>query len=241
MDLSYNRWRSTGNVCDAFQEEWWLGPCNLQNPFQYNDRHYWGSATSGHGVKCYVSYALPIGRGGWLLSNANHVVNPLVSGWSIGTIIGYSDAGNMGYVGSTNSYPGWSGVWANVAAHPNLKNQFKKWNPVWDPSSGASDPASLFVDPGNFSNPSFGELGNSPKNFQDWRGWAAPNENATITKKFHFAEGSRYTASLRADFFNLFNHHYWDNPNMDMGSPYFGHVTGVWGNRTGQLAARFQF
>jgi hypothetical protein len=28
---------------------------------------------------------------------------------------------------------------------------------------------------------------------------------------------------------------------MNMGSPYFGHVTGVWGNRTGQLSARFQF
>ena len=241
MDLSFNHWHSTGNVCDAFQEEWWLGPCNLQNPFQYNDKTYWGSGTSGAGVKGYVSYQLPIGRGHMLLGGANRIVNTFAGGWGVGTIVSYFDGGNMGYVGSTNSYPGWSGVWANVAAHPNFKNQFKKWNPLWDPTNDGPDPNSLFVDPSNFSNPAFGQLGNSPKNFQGWRQWAAPSENATITKKFHFGESGRYTASLRADFFNLFNHHYWDNPNMDMSSPYFGHVTGVWGNRTGQLSARFQF
>lgn len=241
MDLSYNHFRSTGNVCDAFQEEWWYGPCNLQNPYQYNDQKYWGSAKTGDGVKGFASYQLPVGRGQWLLGGANRVTDAFVGGWSLGTIVSYANGGNMGYVGSTNYYPGWSGVWANVAAHPNFKNNFKKWNPLWDPSSGASDTSSLFVDPANFSNPAFGQLGNSPKNFQNWRGWATPNENATITKKFHFGDSSRYTASLRADFFNLFNHHYWDNPDMNMGSPYFGHVTGVWGNRTGQLAARFQF
>lgn len=240
MDLSFNHWHSTGNVCDAFQEEWWLGPCNLQNPFQYNDSHYWASGTSGSGVKGFASYQLPVGRGHWLLGGANRVVDAFAGGWGIGTIVSYFNGGNMGYVGSTNSYPGWSGVWANVSAHPNFKNQFKAWNPLWDPSQGA-DPNSLFVDPSNFSNPTFGQLGNSPKNFQNWRNWAAPNENATITKKFRFGDSARYTASIRADFFDLFNHHYWGSPNMDMSSPYFGHVTGVGGNRTGQLSARFQF
>jgi hypothetical protein len=241
MDLSFNHWHSTGNVCDAFQEEWWLGPCNLQNPFQYNDKKYWGSGTSGTGIKGYASYQLPVGRGRWLMGGANRVVDAFVGGWGVGTIVSYFNGGNMGWVGSTNSYPGWSGVWANVAPHANFKNQFKKWNPLWDPGTGATDSDSVFVNPNNFSNPEFGQLGNSPKNFQDWRGWAVPNENATLTKKFHFGESSKYTASLRADFFNLFNHHYWDNPNMDMSSPYFGHVTGVWGNRTGQVSARFQF
>lgn len=241
MDLSYNFWHSTGNVCDAFQEEYWYGPCNLQNPFQYNDKRYWGSGPSGQGVKGFVSYQLPFGRGRMLLSNTNRLVDAFAGGWSVGTIVAYSNGGNMGWVGSTNNYPGWSGVWANVAAHPDFKNQFKRWNPAWDPSSGAMDAGSLFVDPNDFSNPTFGQLGNSPKYFQNWRGWATPNENATITKSFHIGAGERYTASLRADFFNLFNHHYWDNPNMNMGSPYFGHVTGVNGNRTGQLSARFQF
>jgi len=241
MDLSYNHFRSTGNVCDAFQEEWWYGPCNLQNPFQYNDKKYWGSATTGNGVKGYASYQLPIGRGRLLFGGANRVTDALIGGWGLGTIVSYSQGGNMGAVGSTNYYPGWAGVWANVAPHASFKNRFKGWNPLWDPSTGASDTGSLFVDPSNFSNPAFGQLGDSPKNFSNWRGWAVPNENATITKKFHVGEGTRYTASLRADFFDLFNHHYWNNPDMNMGSPYFGHVTGVWGNRTGQLSARFQF
>jgi hypothetical protein len=139
-------------------------------------------------------------------------------------------------------YPGWwPGVWANVKQGADFKNRFKTLNPAWNPLTDGADSNSLFVDTSNFSNPQFGQLGNSPKVFQNWRGWATPTENASITKRFTFGESERYSASIRADFFDVFNRHYWGGPNMDMSSPYFGHVTGVSGNRTGQIGARFQF
>jgi outer membrane receptor protein involved in Fe transport len=47
--------------------------------------------------------------------------------------------------------------------------------------------------------------------------------------------------TLRAEFSNIFNRHYWDNPNTNFSSGYFGHVTGAYGNRTGQLGARFEW
>jgi hypothetical protein len=97
------------------------------------------------------------------------------------------------------------------------------------------------VDPSNFSNPTFGQLGNSPSVFSNWRGWAAPQESASLLKKTHFGSDKRYTMTLRAEFFNLFNRHYWNNPNTSFSSAYFGHVTGVSGNRTGQLGARFEW
>jgi hypothetical protein len=122
----------------------------------------------------------------------------------------------------------------------NWKNTFKKYNPAWTPEQGP-DPNSLFMDPGNFSNPTYGQLGNSPKYFSNWRGWATPSENASLTKKFRVGEGERYTASIRADFFNLFNRHYWNGPDLNLSDPQFGHVNGVWGNRTMQIGARFQF
>jgi len=146
-------------------------------------------------------------------------------------------------VGSSNYYPGWSAVYTNVASHANFKNVFKRYNPGWNPTaSGAgTDDGSLFVDPTIFSNPTYGELGNSPSMFTNWRGWATPQENASLLKKTHFGPDGRYTFTVRGEFFNVFNRHYWDSPNVSYGTAYFGHVTGVSGNRTGQVGARFEW
>ena len=60
-------------------------------------------------------------------------------------------------------------------------------------------------------------------------------------KHFNFGESGRYSASLRVEFYNVFNRHTWGAPDMGMGDEYFGQVTGVSGNRTGQFGARFQW
>jgi hypothetical protein len=239
MDLSYNYNRRTGNVCDGFAEWYWWGPCNQQDPYQYNNSKYWGDPLTNQGVKGYVAYELPVGRGKMFLSGAHGFVDELVSGWAISGIVNYFNGSQINAIGSTNSYPGWAGVWANVAPNANFSNTFKTWNPAWDPSAGP-DPNSLFVNPANFSNPTFGQLGNSPKVY-NWRSWWTPTENFSIVKHLRIGSGERVSASIRADFFNVFNRHYWNSPNLDMSSPYFGHVTGVSGNRTGQLGARIQF
>lgn len=242
FNLSFTHSRQTGNVCDGFLEEWSYGACNQQDPHQYNNSTYWGSPLTSDGLKGFVTYQLPIGRGRRFLGNTGHLLNEVVGGWGVSTIVSYSNGGQFGAVWSTNSYPGWlAPVWSNVKPNANFKNTFKRWDPAWNPLTDGQDNASLFVDPSNFSNPQFGQLGNSPKYYQGWRNWAAPSENASIIKHFNIGESERYTASIRADFFNVFNRHYWGGPNLDMSSPYFGHVTGVSGNRTGQIGARFQF
>jgi hypothetical protein len=48
-------------------------------------------------------------------------------------------------------------------------------------------------------------------------------------------------ASVRVQFFDVFNRHYWGNPNTSITSPFFGQVTGVSGFRYGQFGARFEF
>ena len=73
------------------------------------------------------------------------------------------------------------------------------------------------------------------------RNWAYADEDLNIAKRFRLGPGERYVLSLRAQFFDVFNRHHWGAPNLTMGSPYFGHVTGVTGNRYGQLGARFEW
>lgn len=246
LDLSYNWSRTTGNTGSAFVDTysfnyWW------QDPYKYNQEADWPQIYDT--VKGYLTYVLPFGRGRKFLSGSGRFVNPLVSGWEGGATVAYSNAANLGAVGSTNYYPGWSAVYTNVAQGASFKNTFKKYNPAWNPTvaGAAPDPDSLYVNPANFSNPTYGYLGNSPTSFcgcrgyPNWRGWATPSENASLLKKTHFGPDNRFTMTLRAEFFDVFNRHYWDNPNTTFSSAYFGHVTGAYGNRTGQLGARFEW
>ncbi|WP_295413878.1 hypothetical protein, partial [uncultured Thiodictyon sp.] len=57
-------------------------------------------------------------------------------------------------------------------------------------------------------------------------------------KKFAFRD-SRYRMTLRAEFFDAFNRHHYNSPNTgNIHGDHFGNVTGVSGNRQGQLGAR---
>jgi len=238
FDFSYNWARSTGNTNTALTEEWSFGK-GFQDPYAYNHEATWPYTFQQ--FKGYLTYSLPLGRGRRYLSNLNHYFNPIVNGWTLGTIVWYGQGTQIGAISSSYSYPGWSGLYTDVVAHPNFKNKFKRWNPAWNPTaSGAgTDEESLFVDPKNFSNPTWGNLGNSPSTFKHWRYWNEPTEQLSILKKTPIK--GKAVLTLRAEFFNVFNRHFWDSPNLTYGSAYFGHVTGVYGNRTGQVGARFDW
>jgi len=70
-----------------------------------------------------------------------------------------------------------------------------------------------------------------------------------VLKKIGFHE-SRYKATLRAEFFDVFNRHHLNGPNTgNIGAQYFGNVTGLvtgdspgaLGHRYGQVGARFEW
>jgi hypothetical protein len=246
LDLSYNWSRSTGNAGSAFIDTWSTSS-SYQDPYKYNQEADWPQTYDT--IKGYLTYTLPFGEGRRFLSGSGRLVKDLVSGWEAGAIVSYGNAGDIGAVWSKNYYPGWSAVYTSVTPGASFKNTFKKYNPSWNPTvaGAAPDPDSLFVNPSNFSDPTYGYLGNSPTSFcgcrgyPSWRGWAAPTENASFLKKTRFGEDNRYTLTLRAEFADIFNRHYWSGPNTNFSSAYFGHVTGVSGNRTGQLGARFEW
>ena len=246
LDLSYTRSRANDNTNSAFVETFTFNYA-FQNPYAYQQEAAYGRTHDI--IKGYTSYVLPFGRGRRFLSSFGTTFNDLVSGWEGTVIVNYSNGTILGDVGSTNNYPGWSAVYTDVAPGASFKNTFKKFDPAWNPTIAgeAPYPDSLFVNPGNFSNPTYGNLGNSPRLFTGqfgyptWRGWADPSENGSVMKKTSFGPNNRYTFIVRADFFNLFNRHYWANPVEGFKSPYFGHVDGVSGNRTGQLGARFEW
>jgi hypothetical protein len=46
---------------------------------------------------------------------------------------------------------------------------------------------------------------------------------------------------FRVEMLNLFNRHYFDEPDLDLNSPSFGSITRASGNRTGQFGMRISF
>jgi hypothetical protein len=236
MDLSYTGSRSTGNSSTAFIDTYSSNQ-GYQDPYQY--KHYASYPDTYQPpqvVKGYVNYQLPFGRGQRFLSHTR-TENLLAGGWLIGAIVTYQSGSPIGAVGAQNYYPGWSAVWANLAANASFKNTFKKIDLI-----NPANPSSLFVNPADFSNPPDGQLGNSPVVYSNWHSWGYNDEDASLQKRFGFGSEGRYNLTLRAEFFNVLNRHYWAFPNLSLGSPYFGHVTDTTGSpRQGQLGVRFEW
>jgi len=235
MDMSYTLSKVTGNV--ASDTNFW----NAGATYYYQtmaDYQATGNVLSydmRHIVKGYVTYDLPFGKNRTWGSNT-HALNYLIGGWALGFQPSYASGQPLGGVSSTMVYPGWMGLRANLAPGAKLGNSFKKLN-----LANFSDPSNQFFNPADFVNPPDGQLGNSPFIFNNWRGWASLNENLSILKHFNFGDSGRYSASIRAEFYDAFNRHQYGAPNENMASQYFGQVTGVSGNRTGQFGARFEW
>ena len=243
-DLNYTFSRSEGNGSDggAYTESW--GTDWTQDPYQLKNL---GDQVSDwnhtHEVKGYIDYDLPFGRGKkWAFDS--RLLDSAVGGWTIGVELNYHSGEPLSMVGSSNYYAGWSGVFAVRNPNVSLHNPFKALNLNWNPTvpGAGPDPNSLFFNPSAFSDPAFGSFSPEKHSILDyWHTWAYADEDVSILKKFHFGKDDRFTATLRAQFFDLFNRHHWGAPIEDITSPYFGHVTGVSGFRYGQVGARFEW
>lgn len=236
MNMSYTLAKATGNTTSAYIDTF-SASNGFQDPYAY--RYYSRFPEAGYVpqiVKGFATYQLPFGRGQQYFNNSR-LEDALLGGWRAGAIVSYQSGAPIAAVHAQNHYPGWSGVWVNVAPHSSFKNTFKKLDLI-----NLQDSSNSFVDTSIFSNPPDGQLGNSPVTYGNWHGWGSSSEDVSLMKQFGVGPDGRYTVTLRGEFFNVFNRHYYGGPNLDVGGPYFGQVTGVVGNpRQGQVGARLSW
>ena len=106
---------------------------------------------------------------------------------------------------------------------------------------GDIGPGQLFFDTSVFSAPAQNTWGNMKRN-DSINGPGFWNVDLSVAKRFRLSE--RFTAELRADAFNAFNHANFGNPNATLGSATFGQVTGTNGSyapRLVRFGARLMF
>jgi hypothetical protein len=121
---------------------------------------------------------------------------------------------------------------------PNVVGKVVKVNPrKADPNCPYSNNTGCFFLPSAFAPGPFGQFGNSSRQF--FHGPGLDDTDLGVTKRTKITESMAF--EIRAEFFNIFNHAQFNNPQGNINSN-FGQITSVradLGYRIGQLSAKF--
>ncbi|HEX4030749.1 MAG TPA: TonB-dependent receptor [Terracidiphilus sp.] len=245
MDMSYDWSRQEGDSYTAQAEDngYYTGVQDFSNMCQA------AHALTGYDlpqvVKGFASYELPFGQGRRWMATQGPLVNTLVNGWTVAGVVSYY-TGQPFMVGANNPYyPLWGDIYPvfNVTSYKGPSNP-RKYVPV---SSGMqAPPQDFYMPPSVASNPDPGVLPPSPTDSR-LRCPGQANENATFLKNNRVGPEGKYVVSLRADFYNLLNRHYYNidgcgGSHAGINTSTFGEILGVQDNpRQGQFAIRLDF
>jgi hypothetical protein len=204
-----------------------------------------------HVVKGYVTYQLPFGKGQRWMSDRRGFVNAVVGGWQASTIVLYA-SGQPIHIGVNQPfYPIWGNFYPNFNSSPSGSA-----NPRGFSGAAASAPGSTYYYP-YFS----GSVATAPVSKDGTvvgfgsggaydgalRCPGQANENASLMKYFKMGSDGQYQLSMRVEFYNLFNRHYYaingcGGSSTNVGDSNFAAVTGVNSTqRNGQFGLRFTF
>lgn len=201
-------------------------------------------------VKGYVTYELPFGRGQRWASNKSGFVNALVGGWRANTIVLYT-SGQPLHVGVNNIfYPIWGNFYPNFNPNPPAAAGTKGFSGAQALNTpGYYYPyfaSSVATAPINSAATVVG-LGSGGAYDGALRCPGQANEDASLLKYFTMGADGQYQLSMRVEFYNLFNRHYYaingcGGTTTNVGDANFAAVTGVNSTqRTGQFGLRFTF
>ncbi len=176
----------------------------------------------------------------------------LTSGWSLSPIVSYRTGNPLdirAFISRSRTRTGPSAAGDANLVHPNLVGTVAYFDPhnvaslngttgnfYWDPSVFST---SAFSAPGfdpvnNPSQRTYGSLGRNAL-----RGPARANVDISVAKTTTIRE--RLSLQFRADFFNLFNHAEFNDPDTSLTSGTFGQISNTAPPRIIQLSARLSF
>jgi len=245
MDMSYVWSRQEGNSFSTEQDynNGYTGVEDFQN------MHGASHALTGYDLpqvtKGFISYKLPFGAGQRWGATQSPAIRTAIGGWTATALLDYY-TGQPFRVGAADPY--WP-LWGNIYPQFNLAG-FKgtsspgKYVPVGP--SGAVPAQDYYMPSTVVSNPAAGYLPPSPYNSK-LRCPGQANENTTFLKNDRVGPEGKYNVSVRMDFYNVFNRHYYNIEGCggnvsQIGSPTFGEILGVQDNpRTAQFAIRLDF
>jgi Carboxypeptidase regulatory-like domain/TonB dependent receptor len=217
----------------------WVGGLQFDNPQELDNlkaEHSISANDATHRLAMAVIGDLPIGRGRWVGSDMNRVLDGVIGGWTLSAIL-TEQSGQPIDVGMSEPSLDDGNQRPNVSCNPN-----SGISPHQSALSASSaNPLSVF-NSACFSTPGLEQPGNAPRYFSNLRVDGIHDIDLSIEKSFVPHEGMRI--EVRGEFFNFFNTPRFAIPDNLWGDSTFGLISqSAQGStpRHGQLGVRFEF
>src|SRR5215471_19261152 len=211
----------------------WLGNLQYDNPQLLDDlraEHGLSSNDTPHRLTAAIIVDLPFGRDRWVGRGMNRVLDAIVGGWSLNSVVTLQSGQPIAIYNS-------SGLLVDGNQRPNV---------ICSQVSTGLSYRDAAITGGNVINQDcFGEPGdnipgNAPRHFTNLRGDGIHNLDTSLSKEFTIREGQQL--QVRAEMFNAFNHQRFAFPDVGSGDGALGQVTSTTNNyRKMQFGARYQF
>jgi hypothetical protein len=217
-----------------------LGPTQNNSDFRYFRFPQAEFGSSDFDVRQRFSgsflYELPIGRGRPLLGNAGGILNQVIGGWQLGTIVSASTGNYFTVLDANGNFAHSDGGAGGVSQRPDQ---------VGNPKATPCVPHTFF-NTCAFADPALGSFGNVRRNTIEGPGYKTWDLSAF--KNFQTSE--KTNLEFRAEFFNVLNHTNFlfsktgpQNPNNStiLGTAQFGFLTAARDPRQIQFALKLSF
>lgn len=209
------------------------GGSTPQNAYDYEHEMSNSAQDVRHRFVGAATWALPVGRGGWVLKNGGPVAE-ILGGWQANAIVSLQTGIPFDVTGPDESDTG-----SNHAAYANcVGNPFVGTSKNPHEYAGSNAPGA-FINVAGFATPALGTFGTCrPRMFH---GPGIEQEDLSLFKSFPMGESRNL--EFRAEFFNAFNHPSFANPSADITEPAaFGKSTATTTNpREIQFVGKFRF
>jgi hypothetical protein len=157
-----------------------------------------------HSFTAGVTYDLPA-------PGTNKAVREAFGGWSLDTFILARSAPPDDIIGALYFGPGGTALYPRPDLVPGVELEL----------FSSQYPGGKIFNSAAFTEPALGTQGNFGRNVL--RGFGATQVDLALQRQFHLTE--RFNLRFRSEFFNIFNHPNFGNPNNNLTDPLFGHST----------------
>jgi len=211
----------------------WIGNLGLDNPQVLDNlkvEHGISSNDTPQRLTAAIILDLPFGRDRWIGRGMNRVMDGIVGGWALNTVITMQSGQPLALYNS-------AGLLADGNQRPDVTCSQLSTGLSYRQaakSGGSVINQDCFGDPGD------NLPGNAPRHFSNLRGDGIRNLDTSLSKEFKIREGQ--LLQVRAEMFNAFNHQRFAFPDVGSGDGALGQVTSTTNNfRRMQFGARYQF